>query len=127
MEKKIILKSILDIAYKSEIRNTAYFTRGHGEGSPSDINSHKGFSELRNIFENQNINVLTIDLSTEERVPINAKYLVVMSPKGTFQPQELSMIRNFINSNNGRLLICLDPIEEISMIDRPALGFRATF
>ena len=50
-----------------------------------------------------------------------------MSPKGTFQPQELSMIRNFINSNNGRLLICLDPIEEISMIDRPALGFRQLF
>ena len=122
--EQIIINSILEVASKKDKRDTAYFTRGHGEGSPSDVNQHEGFSEMRGIIEEMNIKVSTIDLSTTEKIPSDAKFLIIVGPKGTFQEKEIFLIREFVNSNKGKLLVALDPVEEISMIDRPAFGLR---
>ncbi|MBT3667005.1 MAG: hypothetical protein HN548_05950 [Opitutae bacterium] len=125
--EQIILNSILDVAARKEKRNTAYFTRGHGEGSPSDINPHNGFSEMRSLIEDKNIKVSSLDLSTTSTIPDDAKLIIITGPKGTFQDKEISLLRDFINLEKGRLLVALDPIEEISMIDRPAFGLRGVF
>ena len=122
--EQIIINSILEVASKKDKRDKAYFTRGHGEGSPSDVNQHEGFSEMRGVIEQKNIKVSTIDLSTTEKVPDDAKLLIIAGPKGTFQDKEISYIREFVNLNKGSLLVALDPVEEISMIDRPAFGLR---
>ena len=122
--EEIILQSIIEIAGEPDNRNVAYFTRGHGEGSPSDVNPQNGFSELRRILEERNIKVSTIDLSTIERMPIDAKIIIIASPKATFQDQEISIIRDFINTKGGRLIVAIDPLDEISNIDRPAFGLR---
>ncbi len=123
----VVLNGILETASIKDKKNTAYFTRGHGEGSPSDINPQKGFSELRSIIEDKNIKVSTLDLSTSEKVPEDAKFIIITGPRGTFQDKEISVIRDFININEGRLLVALDPVEEISMIDKPAFGLRSIF
>jgi hypothetical protein len=123
--EKIILNSILEVASKKDTKNTAYFTRGHGEGSPSDINKYDGFSELRGIIQENNLKVSTVDLSTTGAVPNNAKFLIIAGPRGTFQEKEVSKIRDFVNLNKGKLIVALDPVEEISMIDKPAFGLRS--
>jgi hypothetical protein len=125
--EEVILRSILAVASAGNKRKVAYFTRGHGEGSPSDVNSMKGFSELRTILENQNIKVATIDLSTVEKIPMDSRLIIVAGPKGTFQDQEISVIREYLNHEKGKVLFALDPTEEISMIDKPAFGFRQIF
>ena len=125
--EEVILRSILAVASDDNKKKVAYFTRGHGEGSPSDINSKKGFSELRTILENQNIKVVTIDLSTLEKIPTDARLVIVAGPKGTFQDQEISIIREYLNHEKGKVLVALDPTEEISIIDKPAFGFRQIF
>jgi hypothetical protein len=125
--EEIILRSILQVSSQDKKRKVAYFTRGHGEGSPSDINSHKGFSELRTILEDQNIKVVTIDLSTISKIPDDAKIVLITGPKGTFQEQEISIMREYLNRNSGKVFVALDPLEEISMIDSPAFGFRQIF
>lgn len=122
--EEVILQSIIEVGTLSNERRVAYFTRGHGEGSPSDINPIKGFSELRTILEEQNIKVSTIDLSIIEKIPSDAKLIIVTAPKGTFRDQEISILRNFVNHEGGKLLVALDPVEEISSIDRPAFGLR---
>lgn len=122
--EEVILQSILKVASFNGTNQVAYFTRGHGEGSPTDINTERGFSELRSLFEQQNIRVTGIDLSTTDQIPEDAKILVITSPKGTFQEQEISLIRDYVNLEGGNLLIALDPVEEISSIDRPAFGLR---
>ncbi len=122
--EKIILNSILEVASKKDAKNTAYFTRGHGEGSPSDVNKFDGYSEMRGIIQENNIKVSTIDLSTTEKVPNDAKFLIIAGPKGTFQDKEVSYIRDFVNLSKGKLIVALDPVEEISMIDKPAFGLR---
>ena len=125
--ENIILKSIIKIASRKENKNTAYFTRGHGEGSPSDINPHNGFSQMRSLLENANLKVSSLDLSTTEKIPEDAKIIIIAGPKGTFQEKEISLIRDFVNLDQGRLLVALDPVEEISMIDKPAFGLRRIF
>ena len=76
------------------------------------------------ILENQNIKVSTIDISTINQMPSNAKLLFITDPRGTFQDKEISVISDYINRENGNLLIALNPSEEISTMGKPAFGFR---
>ncbi len=122
--EQTIIRHILEIAGQSKETQTAYFTRGHGEYSPTDVSSESGLSELGKLMEDRNLKVSTIDLSTVERLPIDAKLLVIAGPKGIFQDKEVSIIRNFMNHKGGRVLIALDPVEELTLTDRPALGLR---
>ena len=82
---------------------------------------------MRSLLENANLKVSSLDLSTTEKIPDNAKIIIIAGPKGTFQEKEISLIRDFVNLDQGRLLVALDPVEEISMIDKPAFGLRRIF
>jgi len=119
-----IMKSILELASKPDQRRVAYFTRGHGEKSPADVSVEKGYSEFRTMLEDRNLDVSTIDLSLMNTLPEDAKLVIIADPKGTFQDKEISMLRKFLNHENGRILVAIDPVEEISMLDRPAFGLR---
>ena len=88
------------------------------------MDPNSGYSELRSMLENRNTIVSSIDLGTIEKMPRDAKMLIIANPKGIFQDKEISVIRNFINHDNGSLLVTLDPSEEIAIIDKPAFGLR---
>ena len=119
-----IVRSILQIAGKKSANNTAYFTTGHGEKSPFDLDANYGYSEFVRILEDRNIRVSSIDLSLIKKVPADAKMIIIAGPKGTFQDQEVASIQNFLNKRGGKLLLAIDPVEELSILDRPAFGLR---
>ena len=79
---------------------------------------------MARILEDRNTKVSTIDLSLVKRIPDNAKMIVIAGPKGTFQDQEIASIQSFLNNRGGKLLLAIDPIEELSVLDRPAFGLR---
>ena len=122
--EETLVRAILDLSIPSRKRKTIYFTRGHGESSPEDIDPTNGNSVLRGLIEDRNIGVSSIDLGTIDRMPNDALGLVVCGPKGVFQDKEIALIRNFLNLEKGTLLLALDPVEETGMTDRPALGLR---
>lgn len=122
--EEVMTRAILEVAGKPQLKRVAYFTRGHGESSPADVNAEKGYSELRRILEDKNLQVATIDLSVSESIPKDAKLLIIAGPKATFQDKEVSLMRNFLNQNDGSLLVALDPTESLSVVDRPAFGLR---
>ena len=124
--EELLTKSIIEIATPRHKRHVVYFTRGHGEASPSDVDPFNGYSELRTMMEESSLIVSTIDLGTVKKVPNDAKLLVIASPKGIFQDQEVSIIQDFINNGEGSLLVTMDPTEEIALIDKPAFGLRET-
>ena len=119
------VRVMLEIAGQKSGRNTAYFTTGHGEKSPFDLDVSVGYSELSKILEDRNIRVASIDLSIEKEIPQDAQMLIVAGPKGTFQDQEVASIQSFINNRGGKLLLAIDPVEELSVLDRPAFGLRS--
>lgn len=122
--EEVLTRAILEVAGKPQVRRMAYFTRGHGESSPADVNAEKGYTELRRLLEDRNLGVSDIDLGVEESIPKDAKLLIIAGPKATFLDKEVSLIRNFINQNDGNLLVALDPTESLSVVDRPAFGLR---
>ena len=124
--EELLTKSIIEIAAPRQKRHVVYFTRGHGEASPSDVNPFDGYSEFRTMIEKENLIVSTIDLGTIDKIPNDGKLLVIANPKGIFQDQEVSIIQDFISSGEGNLLITIDPTEEIALIDKPAFGLRET-
>jgi len=125
--EETLMKNILQLSQKPQNKHVVYFTRGHGELSPSDLDNEYGLTELRKLLEDRNLAVDTLDLSTIDRMPIDAKFIIIVGPKGIFQDKELSMIRNFLNQSGGKVLVALDPVEELTLTDRPALGLRPLF
>ncbi|MDA7757583.1 GldG family protein [Opitutales bacterium] len=122
--EETLVRAILEVAGKRNVQNTAYFTNGHGEKSPFDFDKENGYSELKRMMEDRNIKVSSIDLSLVEKVPSDASILIIAGPKGTFQDQEVSHIRSFLNNRGGKVILAVDPVEELSILDRPAFGLR---
>jgi len=122
--EETLMRFILELASPAQKRNVVYFTRGHGESSPEDPDPSEGNSVLRGLMEDRNIKVATIDLGIIERMPDDALALIVSGPKAIFQDKEVELLRNFLNQNMGRVLLTLDPVDEIALSDRPALGLR---
>ena len=122
--EETLVRNILQLSNTYQKRKVAYFTRGHGEYSPTDTSPDTGLSDFRSLLEDRNLDVASIDLSTIERIPMDAKILVIAGPKGIFQEKEISIIRNFMNQSGGSVLLALDPVEELTLTDRPALGLR---
>ena len=92
------VRVMLEIAGRKSGKNTAYFTTGHGEKSPFDLDESVGYSELSKILEDRNIRVAYIDLSLVKEIPQDAQMIIVAGPKGTFQDQEVASIQSFINN-----------------------------
>ena len=75
------------------------------------------------MLEDRNLDVSTIDLSLMNTLPEDAKFVIIADPS-TFQDKEISMLRKFLNHENGRILVIIDHWEEISVFDRPAFGLN---
>ena len=86
------MKSIIEVANPKPERNVAYFTRGHGEASPSDVDPNSGYSELRSMLENRNTIVSSIDLGTIEKMPRDAKMLIIANPKEFFRIKKFLLL-----------------------------------
>ena len=104
--EETLLKSILELSIPSRGRKVVYFTRGHGEASPEDLDPRDGNSVFRGLIEDRNIGVSTLDMGTLERMPDDALAIVISGPKAIFQDKEVAMIRNFLNRGKGTFATC---------------------
>ena len=122
--EQVVIEAILDLVGPLKEKNVAYFTRGHGEASPTDFDSDTGFSELRRIIEESNLDVTSIDLSVIDAVPPDAKIIVIAQPQGAFLDKEIGNLRDFVNRESGSVILCIDPVSEGTGLDNPAFGLR---
>ena len=84
-----------------------YFVQGHGEG---EINSQEN-EGLKFIFEaakNSALDIRPINLLTTQEVPFDAKALVLWGPKTSLQPNEIGVIKRFLE-RKGNLMVAIDP------------------
>lgn len=72
-----------------------YFTEGHGE---RDFNNPQGdgFKTFKEMLENQNYEVKTINLLTTGKIPDDAAVLAVIGPQKSFLPSEADLIGNYL-------------------------------
>lgn len=92
---------------KPEAR-TVYFLTGHGE---RDINGsgQTGMSRARETLENKNYTVKTLNLLAENRIPDDAKVIIVAGPMQPLAPAEVGLLNKYAQQG-GALIVMEDPL-----------------
>ncbi|MBP6865380.1 MAG: GldG family protein [Candidatus Didemnitutus sp.] len=98
--------AILDVT--SAERKKIYFVQGHGELRPDDV-GERGLSLLSDALRQRNFELAALDLSQTRRVPDDAALLIIPSPRDRFRPFEEELLRNYLQTRAGRLILMLDP------------------
>src|SRR6478735_7425798 len=99
--------SLLDVSNPN--KKKIYFLAGHGEMRPEDVDRRRGLSGLRDELQQRNFEVAALDLNLSHKVPDDAALVVVASPQGRLQPFEEELLRNFLTTRAGRLILMFDP------------------
>ena len=99
--------AILDVS--SPGKKTIYFLSGHGEQQPGDVDGVRGLSRLRDELRQRNFEIAGLDLSLTHKIPDDAALLVIAGQLKAVQPFEEELLRNFLQTRAGRLVLMLDP------------------
>lgn len=115
-------KEMRRAAFRGEVATTAalldvsnpdkkkiYFLTGHGEMRPEDVDRRRGLSALRDELRQRNYDIAGLDLNLSHKIPDDAALIIVASPQGRVQPFEEELLRNFLTTRAGRLILLLDP------------------
>jgi ABC-type uncharacterized transport system involved in gliding motility auxiliary subunit len=88
-------------------QRTVYFLTGHGE---PDINSTdtSGLSRARDTLESKNYTVKTLNLAAENKIPTDAKAVIIVGPQNPLLDQEISLLKTYVNQG-GSLIVLEDP------------------
>jgi len=93
---------------------TVYFVTGHGEKTPSDRHEVQGYSEAAARVREEFYEVRTLGLRNVDAVPKDATVLVIGGPRGSFSPQELALLDEYL-ARGGRILLLLDAFEDAGL------------
>ena len=97
------------VQVSQDTQPTIYFTTGHGEHSPDD-SGQNGYSAFKSALEQENYKVATLNLATiTTTLPSDISALVIAGPRQAFDPSEVKLVQDYLNTKNGRVLVMLDP------------------
>lgn len=96
------------LAVSQEKQTGVFFTTGHGERSIEDFNL-VGLSDISNALKRDNYGVVSLDLLSEKKIPDGCGILVIAGPTKSFSTEEVNIIRNYLDDNDGKLLVMLEP------------------
>jgi hypothetical protein len=111
--EQTITAAILDVS--SPVKKKIYFLAGHGEMSPDDVNPARGLSVLRDELRLRNFDLEGLDLSLTKRIPDGADLIMICAPQGRFQPFEEELLRQYLSTRAGRIILTLDPGREFGL------------
>ena len=103
----VITAAILDVT--SPDKKKIYFLAGHGEMGPDEVDGARGLSQLRDELRQRNFELAGLDLALSRKIPDDAALLLIVSPQGRYQPFEEELLRNFLTTRAGRVVLMLDP------------------
>ena len=94
---------------KEEKQTAIYFVQGHGERD-TDNYDDEGLSEVAKTLKRDNFKVEKLHLATKMQIPEDCDVLAVMGPTKSFSDDELDVIRSYVNDEDGKVLIGLEPV-----------------
>ncbi len=105
----VLTAGILDVT--SPGKKKIYFISGHGEMRPDDVNRTRGLSQLALELSQRNYEIAGLDLSLVPKIPDDADHglIIIAAPQSRFQPSEEEMLRNFLQTRAGRVILLLEP------------------
>ncbi len=102
-----VTAALLDVT-KAE-KNKIYFLTGHDEMRPDDVDNRRGLSQLRDELRRRNFEVAGLDLTLTRKIPDDASLVIVASPQKPLRPFEELILRDYLTTRAGRLILMLEP------------------
>ncbi len=103
----VITAAILDVA--SAEKKKIYFLAGHGEMSLDSVDGARGLSLLRDQLRQRNFELEGINLSLSRQIKEDAALIVIASPQGRIPPLEEELLRTYLTTRAGRVVLLVDP------------------
>jgi len=86
-----------------------YFSSGHGEGALDSFERGRGFSEVKQLLERDNLTVAAWESLGKSNLPADADAVVVAGPRAGFLEPETAALAKYL-AGGGRVLFLLDPV-----------------
>lgn len=99
--------ALLDVSNPD--KKKVYFLAGHSEMRPDAVDPLGGLSALRDELRQRNFDIAVLDLSINRRIPDDTALIIVAAPQGRLQPFEEELLRNYLTTRAGRLILMLAP------------------
>lgn len=106
VSEEAITHAIIKVTRQGE--KTVYFLQGHGEPGSGE-SGETGYSEARAGLEKLSFKVKDLILFQEAAVPRDAAAVIVAGPQKPLLEKELFLLGDYIEKEQGRLLLLLDP------------------
>lgn len=99
------------------VKRAVYFLSGHGERS-IDQAGQETFSLLKRTLESKNYSVQSLNLLAENRIPEDAKVIVVAGPRKPLAQQEVDLLKTYLDQG-GALVAMQEPLPVTDFGDLP--------
>ena len=109
----VLTAAILDVA--SAVKKKVYFLSGHGEMSPDSVEGARGLSLLRDQLRLRNFDIGGLDFSLTRKIPDDAALVLIASPTRRLQPFEEELLRTYLTTRAGRVILMVDPGQPIGL------------
>ena len=104
-----LTSALVKVLTPSEKR--VYFLSGHGEKDPTNTD-RVGYSAIIDALRQDNYQWEKLIIAEKNAIPDNATVLVLAGPKTDLLDGEVALIRQYLSSKQGKLLVLLDPPED---------------
>jgi hypothetical protein len=109
----LLIPAVLQIS--NETNKHIYFTIGHGERDVFDTDHNQGYSQWRNLLEQNNYAIDNVSLFASG-VPDDAKVLVSLGPRKDFLPEELAALAKYLGQG-GHYIAIIDPFGSPTLVE----------
>jgi ABC-type uncharacterized transport system involved in gliding motility auxiliary subunit len=99
------------------------FSKGHDEQSLDSAERGRGYAEVKQMLERDNMTVATWDSLGKGGLPADADVVVVAGPQLAFLAPESEALEKYL-AGGGRVLLLLDPVIPGPGAPPPDLGFK---
>lgn len=89
-------------------KRVVYFLTGHGEYSPDDTGD-QSYSQVKKTLGSKNYTVNTLSLLTTNKVPEDAKVIVVAGPRKPVSQSEVDLLKAFLDKG-GAVVVMEEPL-----------------
>ena len=113
--EQALTSAILEVAQAEPKK--IYFLEGHGEMMPDDVTGNRGLSRAIDFLQQRNYHWDVVDLMKHEAIPSDADALFIVAPDVPLLPEEIQVVREYLNDANGRVVVFLNPAREHGMED----------
>ena len=100
------------------------FSKGHNEASLDSSERGRGYADVKQMLERDNMTVATWDSLGKDDLPADADVVVIAGPQVAFLPPEAGALDRYL-AGGGKALILLDPVLPGPGAPPADLGFKA--